>query len=312
MQALEINLATRPFRNNTLLWLAHLLAVGALGAFTAWTAMQSLRVGRELTELRSKVEGIDRRMVELDIREQRAEAGTKKHDLRSIGVQAATANQVILRKALSWTRLFNLLETVVPYETKMVAIRPTFEVGGGAPESDDVFRAGVPVTIEGTAQSIEAFFELERSLMVDAHFDAIEPDSLVMADGGEVNFELKFLYFPEGRPETTAPVEIPHFLPAAAEDSVGEEVAGETTEEEAPTQTVAAPGRAPGSPPAATATASPPAAPPAASPEPPSDDQPLEGYEPTEEEKRKAREWKPRLRDESKDPPRPPARKGMR
>ncbi len=293
MQPLDLNLASRPFRNNALLWAGYGLAAVLLLAFTAWNVRAYVREGRDLEGLRAKVGGIDRRLGELDIREKRARMGIDRQDVKYLAVQAKTANAVIRRKALSWTRLFNLLETVVPYEVKMVAVRPVYarqERGAGA--QDSAPEGSVPVGLEGTAQSLEAFFELERNLMADPHFDRVEPERSSLTQGNEVVFELRCLYFQEGRTGGGPPVELPHVLAAAAEEppppgwekEVGADAGA------APAQPVPpAPARVQRGP------EPPRAAPPAAPP-------PAVGRinaAPTPEEIEKAKRWKPRLADES-------------
>ncbi|MBZ5640619.1 MAG: hypothetical protein LAO51_17925 [Acidobacteriia bacterium] len=218
MQPLDLNLSSHPFRNNTLLWAAHVAACASLLAFSAWNVSAFLEAGRSLGKLRGQVAENDRRASQLDLREKRADAGIGRHDLKDLSLQSTTANDVILMRALSWTRLFNLLEKVVPYEVKTTAIRPTF--GASAVRGPDTAlpEGAVPVAIQGTAQSLEAFLEFERALLMDAHFDEVEPEKSDIVEGGEVAFEVRFLYFPEGRGGRKEVPDLPHVLAAAAEE----------------------------------------------------------------------------------------------
>jgi len=167
-----------------------------------------------------------------------------------------TANEVILMKSLSWTRLFNLLEKVVPYEVKTVAIRPTFGPSMRGGPDPTMPEGAVPVAIQGIAQSLEAFLELERSLLMDAHFDQVEPEKTDVVEGGSLAFEVRFLYFPDGRTTRKAVPDLPHVLEAAgAEPASPNEPLPEGTEEEAAAPAAAppaapAPSAAPGRPPA--------------------------------------------------------------
>ena len=219
-QPLELNLATHPFRNNTLLWAAHGVACASLLAFSIWNVNAFLDESGSLKELRGQVAQVAQRMSALDLRDQRAQAGIARHDLKDLSVQAGTANEVILMKALSWTRLFNLLEKVVPYEVKTVAVRPAFgSVTRGGPEATLLPEEAVPVSIQGIAQSIEAFLEFERSLLMDTHFDQVEPEKTDVVPGGEVAFQVRFLYFPDGRATSRTVPDLPHFLEAAGAEA---------------------------------------------------------------------------------------------
>jgi hypothetical protein len=244
MQPLDVNLSSHPFRNNMLLWMAHAAACALLLAFSAWNVNAFLRESRSLGALREQVVQIERRATDLDLREKRAEGGVARHDLKDLSLQAATANEVIEMKGLSWTRLFNLLERVVPYEVKTVAIRPTFGSSTRGGPDTGLPEGAVPVEIQGTAQSLEAFLEFERALLMNAHFDRVEPERSDVVEGGEIVFQAGFLYFPEGRTTQKEIPDLPHVLAAAAGDS-------------APAEEAAPPAGGGGGPEAAAAPASP-------------------------------------------------------
>jgi Tfp pilus assembly protein PilN len=247
-QPLELNLATHPFRNNTLLWAAHGVACASLLAFSIWNVNAFLDESGSLKELRGQVAQVGQRMTALDLRDQRAQAGIARHDLKDLSVQAGTANEVILMKALSWTRLFNLLEKVVPYEVKTVAVRPAFgSVPRGGPEAA-VAEEAVPVSIQGIAQSIEAFLELERSLIMDTHFDQVEPEKTDVVAGGEVAFQVRFLYFPDGRSTSRSVPDLPHVLEAAAAEAASPGDIPEGSDSAAASPATAAPAPVPAAP----------------------------------------------------------------
>jgi Tfp pilus assembly protein PilN len=217
MRALELNLASRPFRNNTPIWVAHGVLTAAVVAFSAWNAHTAVDVTRKLAALQADIGSVDRRFSELDRREAEAVKGARAFDLRTLQFQADKANDIILRRGLSWTRLFNTLEKVVPYEVRMTAVRPVYgtrQSSASAPRGA-VFEGTVPVDVEGTAHSLEAFLEFERALIVDPHFAEVEPLRSESSPGeAEVKFQLRFLYDPDGRMAGEHP-SIPHILDAA-------------------------------------------------------------------------------------------------
>jgi len=217
MKTLELNVASRPFRNNTPIWTAHGLLLGGVVAFSAWNAHTSITATRKLDALQADLGSVERQLGELDRREDSAIKGIRVFDPKTLKVQADKANDIILRRGLSWTRLFNTLERVVPYEVRMTAVRPIYgtsqaAVGGSRGE---VFEGTVPVDVEGRAQSFESFLEFERALIVDPHFAGVEPIRSESSLGSsEVSFQLRFLYDPDGRLTGEHPT-IPHVLDAA-------------------------------------------------------------------------------------------------
>ena len=217
MRTLDLNLASRPFHNDAPIWLVHGLLTVALAGFTFWNVRTYLEAARQLETLQASLGSIEKQMANLDRREEEASRGIRAFDLKTLTVQSEKANDIILRRGLSWTQLFNTLERVVPYEVKMATIRPVYgtrEAVASGPRNA-VFEGTVPVDAEGTAQSLEAFLELERALIVDPHFANVEPIRTEASPGvAEVKFQLRFLYDPDGRLNTSRP-DIPHVLDAA-------------------------------------------------------------------------------------------------
>lgn len=217
MRSLELNLATLPFRNNTPIWTAHVLLLAGVAAFTAWNIRTEMVATEKLAALQADLGSVERQLAELDRREGEAVAGARQFDPKIMQVQADKANDIILRRGLSWTRLFNTLEKVVPYEVRMTTIHPVYGTTGGS--RDPMFEGVVPVAVEGYAQSLESFLELERALIVDPHFANVEPMRTESPPGSaEVMFQLRFLYDPDGRVNGEHP-ELPHVLDAARKNA---------------------------------------------------------------------------------------------
>lgn len=217
MRPLELNVASRPFRNNTPIWTAHGLLLVAVIAFSVWNAHTAVTATRKLNALQADLGSVERQLGDLDRREESAVQGIRVFDPKTLQFQADKANDIILRRGLSWTRLFNTLETVVPYEVKMTAVRPIYGTRqtSSVGSKDGVFAGTVPVDVEGRAQSFESFLELERALIMDPHFAGVEPIRNESPPGSsEVTFQLRFLYDPDGRLAGEHPT-IPHVLDAA-------------------------------------------------------------------------------------------------
>ncbi len=215
---LELNLASRPFRNNTHLWLAYGLGAALVVLLTAWNVRAAIDQADRLAVLEDALATADTRLQDLEARDERAAAAIAKFDLDALVVQTRKANDVIDRRALSWTRLFNLLEGIQPYEVRMVSIRPVY-AGRDAriPGVEAVPEGTVPVKVDGAAQSLEAFLEFERALLLDPHFARVEPERTQSIPSGEVVFTLDFLYDPEGRLGSGGDVTLPPILPAVAQ-----------------------------------------------------------------------------------------------
>lgn len=221
-RALELNLASRPFRNNVPIWIAHVVVAAGVAGFSAWNVHSFLDSGKKLAALQADIGSTEQRLAELDRRDQEALAGIRVFDAKTIDEQAGKANDILQRRGFSWTRLFNLFEKIVPYEVRMTAIRPIYgtreaEVRNRASKS--AFSGTVPIDAEGVAQSLEAFLEFERALIMDNHFAEVEPMRTESSPGNpEVKFQLRFLYDPEGKIGEERPA-LPHVLEAAKKNA---------------------------------------------------------------------------------------------
>jgi hypothetical protein len=203
MQSIDLNLASRPFKNNTLLWVGHCTAILLLMMFTVWNVRTFREHSRMLDALRAQLGTTESEFQLLDLRDQRARSQISSFDMETLAIQAYRANQVIDWQAFSWTRLFNRMAQVQPYDVKMVAIRPIFHGGQREVEraTGEPRPEGVPVLIEGIGKNHEAVFELHDSLQADPYFSRVYPERMNRIPGGEILFKLRFVYLPEREDE---------------------------------------------------------------------------------------------------------------
>lgn len=197
MRALELNLATRPFRNNTLVWLGLVIAFTLVAGSIFWSVWTFVDKRAALGDLRERVGKIDAEFAGLDVREARAKREAATVDLRSLRFRTEKANQVIRAKAFSWTRLFNELEAIQPNDVRMTSVHPVFRSENGRPGRGEIPSTAIPVSVEGTAKDLDDFFAFERALLASPQFARVEPGRVNRSDrGDEIQFDLAFLYDP--------------------------------------------------------------------------------------------------------------------
>jgi hypothetical protein len=197
MQVVELNLATRPFKNDTLPWVGLAVAVGLLG-YLSWWNVQTWQEHRTLLdEMRESQVNISARFDALDQRDRAALRDIEKVKLSVLNGKADKANEVIRWKAFSWTRLFNLLQEVQPWNVQMSSVHPVFRGDRRTARHSIEDFEQVPVSVEGLAKGLKDFLEFERELIFDPHFDRVEPENIATDDNsGETIFRLRFLYDP--------------------------------------------------------------------------------------------------------------------
>jgi len=204
MQPLDLNLASNPFRNNTLLWVGYTTTTVLLLAFSVWNVTTWVEHRARLRELRDTVGTFDSQRLDLSTRGQRALDGIRRFDVDALLVQTSKANEVIEWKAFSWTRLFNALEQAQPNQVRMTEVRPNFNgaLAPGEEQAPEVANvAGIPISIDGVAHDLDAFTALQSSMQEHPSFGRVEPNRLVRTDAGEIAFEMHAWYlFGDGTP----------------------------------------------------------------------------------------------------------------
>jgi Tfp pilus assembly protein PilN len=190
MRPLEINLATRPFRNNTLYWVGFGSAGLALAVLSVVNVWMFFGYGNTMRQHREDLSTKQSKQAELARDEQRLSLKLTKLDFKGLAQQSEFANDAIRKRTFSWTRLFNRLEEVVPPSVMMMAIRPEIQ-------SD-----GISIVAEGAAKDQEGLLKFEENLIGNRHFSRIYPGSERREQKGQdLRFSLKFDYVPEGRSE---------------------------------------------------------------------------------------------------------------
>ena len=165
MKPLPLNLASRPFRNN-LLVATLLAAAGAALVFgTAYNLYVYLSYGASYATLQHAQAEDRARITELQKQERGLAEEVKKRDFKSVYGRGKLASELIRKSAFSWTQLFNTLETVVPPNVVLAAIRP------------NISSEGIVLRIEGVAKDHMALLSLEERLQGHDAFKRVSPIS---------------------------------------------------------------------------------------------------------------------------------------
>jgi hypothetical protein len=186
-----VNLASAPFRNRRLFWLAIL----ALLAVPSWFGLEA--IGTK-ARLESEKGMYDLRIADLEKRLKKVEkpATTNVNISQDQNLQLYAASELIARRAFSWSALLNDIERNLPPTVRVLQIGVTQiqpderdgTVGG------DKSAATLSMSVIGKSESdvttmINRFFESNRFKVSPLSKKAIEG----MED---IEFELKVEYFP--------------------------------------------------------------------------------------------------------------------
>ena len=152
---LQTNLSTRPFYNERLVYVALALVAAGVVALTVFNGRRLVDLSRRSTDLSRTIAADQAAADEFLRRADRIRKGIDKGQLDSTTAAAREANDLIDRRMFSWTEFLNLIETTLPADVMLTAVRPQIHEG--------TVTVSMTVVGRGTAD-LDAFMEqLEKT-----------------------------------------------------------------------------------------------------------------------------------------------------
>ena len=121
---LDINLATRPYEDARQFWTRWGLGVGVLALATVVLIGFAVRGWIEAGHDRHTIQALQKQIDERDAERTQAQSYLSLETNRSTRDQSQFLNNLIQRKAFSWTRVFEDLEKVMPTSLHVVSLKP--------------------------------------------------------------------------------------------------------------------------------------------------------------------------------------------
>lgn len=193
---IDINLASQPYEDARQFWTRWGTALGILGLLTlvllvlditGWVGAHQDRV--VMAQKRGMIADRDRLRAEAD-------RVLSLPDNRTTRDQSRYLNELIERKAFSWTRVLESLEKVMPPRVHLVSI---------SPELDDEKELALKMTVAGDSR--ERAIELARRMEESRRFvqTEIKTERHVESQTGDTEqFEMAAIYIPEPPNEPAA------------------------------------------------------------------------------------------------------------
>ena len=202
MSPVNLNLARDPFLNRgpvkrfqIVLWL-----LGAI--LLALNVNSYLQNRRDSTELRERLQGIDRQI------EHESEAIVELQDtLRALGPQEQNSrvdflNQRIAERTFPWGELFDDLGKVLPKPVRLRSVNPKVDRrsrGARASRVKDGDNRRVSLAITGVAKREEALYLLVDRFFAHPRFSDPDLNSERTLENGQLSFVLGVTYLPRAR-----------------------------------------------------------------------------------------------------------------
>ena len=181
---LRTNFSTRPFYNTRAVQL--LLGIGAVivVALTLFNAVQIVRLSGSQRTLGERASTAEAEAERLRTEAARLRAQINPAELRTVAAAASEANDIIDRRAFSWTDLLARFEQTLPDDTRITAVQPRHENG----------RIIVGVIVE--ARQIEELDDFIEALEKTGTFRDVLPIEYRQGDGGVYQAVIEGVYSP--------------------------------------------------------------------------------------------------------------------
>jgi Tfp pilus assembly protein PilN len=186
---LDINLATNVYEDARLFWQRWGVVLGILGMVTLGLLILTITGYYEARLDRVKIAELESRIAERDKERADAEALLNRPENRAMRDKSQYLNDLIARKAFSWTKAFEDLERVMPARIHLVSIQP---------QLNDDNQLAIKMVVAG--DSSERAIELVKRMEDSQHFRETRIDNFGAAtqqQGGDtVQVAIDALYVP--------------------------------------------------------------------------------------------------------------------
>jgi type IV pilus assembly protein PilN len=190
---LDINLASQPYEDARQFWMRWGTGLAVLSIITlalvATTISNGLAARRDhadMTDLKAKIAQRDRTR-------QQAEDFLNRPQNRSTRDQSQYLNELIERKALSWTRVLEDMEKVMPGRVHLVAIQPKID-------EDNQLALSLQVAGDSRDRAIELAKRMEDSRRFAQTYIEGETSQAPSARGDNIQVTIHAIYIPETIP----------------------------------------------------------------------------------------------------------------
>jgi len=202
---LDINLATHRYEDAQQFWIRWGTGLGLLVIGTIALLILTISGWNNARQDRTKIAELQSKIAERDKERADAEALLNRPENRSMRDKSQYLNELIARKAFSWTKAFEDLERVMPPRIHLVSIRP---------ELNDDNQLAIKMLVAG--DSSDRAIELVRRMEDSRHFQETRIETYgaasQQAGGDTVQFAINALYVPA--PDQPPPGQPAHAQPA--------------------------------------------------------------------------------------------------
>ena len=187
---IDINLASHPYEDAGPLWLRWGGALAAAAVLTLILLYSALSGWASARSDRNLIEQREQQIAARDQQKVKAEETLNLPANRGTRDRAQFLNDLFLRKAFSWTKLFEDMERVMPPRLHVVSIRPERTL-------DNQLEIKIVVAGESRDRAIELVKKMETSQRFQQTQIEQESSGTGQTPGDNVQFDISTMYVPD-------------------------------------------------------------------------------------------------------------------
>lgn len=124
---IPINLASQPFRRDRALLAASILVCGLLTVTLGVLGSLAMADDRQMADTRADIARLNTRLAGLRGEQAQLDAVLRKPENAEVLERSVFLNDLLLRKGISWTRIFVDLEKALPHNVRIIQVHPTVD-----------------------------------------------------------------------------------------------------------------------------------------------------------------------------------------
>jgi hypothetical protein len=124
---IPINLASQPFRRDRAMVAASMVVCVLLGATFGILMALAMTDRRQLADVRADVARLNSAIRNITAEQSQLDGVLRKPENALVLQRSVFLNSMLLRKGVSWTRIFADLEKVLPYNVRVIQIHPIMD-----------------------------------------------------------------------------------------------------------------------------------------------------------------------------------------